>query len=93
MLTKLRDAAGGYANVQKYLAEADGHTEFIYRKGYTKNRLPTFNTHAVMKTVCQPVHKFIKCMPVQCHYWIWSNNHIGPGAILRLGLAQSSYWT
>ena len=55
-LTKLRDSVGD-TNVKKYLAEAaDGHTEFIYRNGYTKNKLPNFKTHAIAKTVsvCQP---------------------------------------
>ena len=38
-------------------AEADGNTEIIYRRGFTKNRLPTFNTHAGVKTVCQPGYR------------------------------------
>ena len=53
-VTKLRDSVGD-ANVEKYLAEAaDGHTEFIYRNGYTKNKLPSYKIHALVKTVCQP---------------------------------------
>ena len=53
LVSKLR-ATVGDAEVHKYLAGADKHTEFIYRRGYTKNRLPTFNTHVGLKTVCQP---------------------------------------
>ena len=52
LVEKLR-AAVGDSEVLKYLAGADNHTEFIFRRGYTKNRLPTFNTHATVKTVCQ----------------------------------------
>ena len=45
----------GNTNVEKYLAEAaDGHTEYIYRNGYIKNKLPTIKTNALAKTVCQP---------------------------------------
>ena len=46
LITKLKDAVGD-ANVEKYLAEAaHGHTEVIYRNGYTENKI-----HALVKTV------------------------------------------
>ena len=41
-------AAIGDAEVARLLEGVDGHTEFIYRRGYTEIKLPTHNTHAMV---------------------------------------------
>ena len=52
LLAKLR-AAMGDSEVEELLKETDPHTEFIYRRNYTKTRLPEYRTHVRVKEVVQ----------------------------------------
>ena len=52
-VARLREAVGDDA-VKKCLEGADGHTEFINRKGYTETSLPTFSPHVAIKVEREP---------------------------------------
>jgi hypothetical protein len=48
LVAKLRAALGDIA-VDRLRKKADAHTQFIYSKGYSKERMPTFATHVSVK--------------------------------------------
>ena len=74
LFTKLQSAVGAAA-VEKLRSLADPHTLFIFDKGYSKKRLPTWQTHTMVKEIAssgqqETISKFFQVSSPRCKWYI-----------------------